>query len=495
MERLFGKLGFSFFIVFLLAVNVNAGGAIAGKVSILKGQVFIKRGSAKILIKKDDTILESDIIESEAGTARITMIDSNLVDVYPRSRVEIAKYVYKPNQDQKEVELKVDFGKIKSTVNQKYDGAKNKFQVKTPSAVAGVRGTVFTTEYDAVRKISKVVTIEGLVAVTKMIDRERQSSPVFVRPDQVVTVDIEQSRAEQPRDLKADERESAQKQDKDLGYQYNPKKEQLPDQGSQQPPAAGEIKGTVAQPSYDRTVTTGSGSPDRPALSGGVISDRGSERKERREYSGSIKETTAREPVKEIAVKEVKNVKETKEIVIKEVKEVKEIREPVKEIKEQVREQIKEIREPVKAEPKENKEQVREQIKEIKTNLRERLKEVREEKREQQQEAKANREQQSQQEQERRQKEAEQEQAKKQKQLEEEQAKKQKQLEEEQARKQKQIEDEQTKKQLQQEEAQKKAEAARLAAELAKRVETVTAPIKSPNTDSGTIPNLLTPRQ
>ena len=477
MERLFGKLGFSFFIVFLLAVNVNAGGAIAGKVSILKGQVFIKRGSAKIPVKKDDTILESDIIESEAGTARITMIDSNLVDVYPRSRVEIAKYVYKPNQDQKEVELKVDFGKIKSTVNQKYDGAKNKFQVKTPSAVAGVRGTVFTTEYDAVRKISKVVTIEGLVAVTKMIDRERQSPPVFVRPDQVVKVDVEQSKAEQPRDLKADERESAQKQDKDLGYQYDPKKEQVPDQGSQ-PPAAGEIKGTVAQPSSgDKTVTTGSGSPDRPALGGGVISDRGSERKERREDSGSIKETNAREPVKEIAVKEVKEIREP-------VKEIS-IVESVKETKEQVREQIKEIREPVKAEPvKETKEQVREQIKEIKTNLKERLKEVREEKREQQQEAKAKREQQSQQEQERRQKEAEQEQVKK-----------QKQLEDEQARKQKQIEDEQLKKQIQLEEAQKKAEAARLAAELAKRAETVIAPIKPPSTDSGTIPNLLTPRK
>ena len=490
MERLFGKLGFSFFIVFLLAVNVNAGGAIAGKVSILKGQVFIKRGSAKIPVKKDDTILESDIIESEAGTARITMIDSNLVDVYPRSRVEIAKYVYKPNQDQKEVELKVDFGKIKSTVNQKYDGAKNKFQVKTPSAVAGVRGTVFTTEYDAVRKISKVVTIEGLVAVTKMIDRERQSPPVFVRPDQVVKVDVEQSKAEQPRDLKADERESAQKQDKDLGYQYDPKKEQVPDQGSQQPPAAGEIKGTVAQPSGDKTVTNGSGSPDRPAVGGGIIPDR-----------GSIKETNVREPVKEIAVKEVKEVKEIREPV----KEIT-IAEPVKEIKEQVREQIKEIKEPVKTEIKETKAPVREQIKEIQNNLKERLKEAREEKREQQQEAKAKREQQSQQEQERRQKEAEQEQvkkqkqledeqAKKQKQLEEEQAKKQKQLEEEQARKQKQIEDEQMKKQIQLEEAQKKAEAARLAAEIAKRAETVIAPIKSPNIDSGTIPNLLTPKK
>lgn len=483
MERLFGKLGFSFLIVFLLAINVNAGGAVAGKVTILKGQVFIKRGSAKIPVKKDDTVLESDIVESEAGTARITMIDSNLVDVYPRSRVEIAKYVYKPNQDQKEVELKVDFGKIKSTVNQKYDGAKNKFQVKTPSAVAGVRGTVFTAEYDAVKKISKVVTIEGLVAVTKMIDRERQSPPVFVRPDQVVKVDVEQSKAEQPRDLKPEERESAQKQDKDLGYQYDPKKEKLPDQGSQQPPSSIDGgKGTVAS-GGDKEQGS-----DRGADRG---SDRGQERKERRDDGNSGKEVVSREtaPVKEVAVKEIKEVKEVRE-PIKEIS----VAEPAKEIKEQVREQIKEIKDSVKSEPKENKEQAREQIKEIKQNLKDRVKEVREEKREQQQEARAKREQLQQQEQERRQKEAEQEQAKKQKQLEDEQAKKQKYLEEEQARRQKQIEEEQQKRQLEMEEAAKRAEAARLAAEIAKRAETVIAPITPPKTETISLPTLISPK-
>lgn len=227
MGRIAGKIQLSFIAVLLLSLNVLAAGAIAGKVTIVKGQVFIIRGSEKIQVKKDITVLESDVIESQAGgTARITMIDSNLVDVYPKSKVEISKYIYKPNEDQKDVELKVDFGKIKSTVNQKYDGARNKFQVKTPSAVAGVRGTVFTTEYDAAKKVSKVVTIEGLVAVTKIIDRERQTPPVFVRPNQIVKVDPEQAKVEQPRDLQNEEREQHKNEDKDLGYQYDPKKEE-----------------------------------------------------------------------------------------------------------------------------------------------------------------------------------------------------------------------------------------------------------------------------
>lgn len=268
MERRFEKLGFSFIIIFLLALNANAGGAIAGKVTILKGQVYIKRGAVKIMVKKDDTVLESDIIEAEAGTARITMIDSNLVDIYPRTKVEIAKYVYKPNQDQKDVELKVDFGKIKSTVKQKYDGAKNKFQVKTPSAVAGVRGTIFTTEYDAVKRVSRVITIEGLVAVTKMVDLERQSAPVFVRPDHAVKVDIEQSKTEQPKELSPEERESHQQEDKDLGFQQNTKKDQSAEQkpsqaSSQQSPKNIEpgIKHEVAEPSDSEQAQSGPREP------------------------------------------------------------------------------------------------------------------------------------------------------------------------------------------------------------------------------------------
>lgn len=408
MERFFGKLSLSFLVIFFLAFNTQAAGVV-GKVTILKGQVFIKRGAVRLQVKKDDTILESDIIESEAGTARITMIDSNLVDVYPRSKVEIAKYVYKPNENQKDVELKVDFGKIKSTVNQKYDGANNKFQVKTPSAVAGVRGTVFTAEYDAVRKISKVVTIEGLVAVTKMIDRERQSPPVFVRPDQVVKVDVEQSKAEQPRDLKPEEKETSQKEDKDLGYQYDPKKDP-----ATEVPATGAVKEQVKEikeSAREQIKEIKESAKEAAAADPGI--DNATNRQAVKEQ---IKE------VKESARDQIKEVRQPRETVVKEVP-VKEV--PPKEVA--VREPDKRIKEPVK------------QIKETLTNAVNNM---------------ASRQQQQQQEQERRQKESEDEQGKRQKQLEDEQAKKQKQMEEEQGKKQKQLEEEQSKKQKQLDEEQ-----------------------------------------
>lgn len=221
---------FLFIAIILFSFSTFAGGTIAGKITIIKGHVLIIRDFNKLIAKKNDTVLESDIIEALAGgTARITLIDSNLVDIYPKSKVEISKYIYKPNKDQKKVELRVDFGKIKATVNQKYDGAKHTYEVKTPSAVAGVRGTVFTAEYDPVKRTSEIVTIEGLVAVNKIIEiSEKQGAPVFVKPNHIVNINSQTAKEDQPRELKQEEREKRQKDDADLGYKYDPRSAEQP---------------------------------------------------------------------------------------------------------------------------------------------------------------------------------------------------------------------------------------------------------------------------
>lgn len=211
--------------IFIFSLVTHAAGSAVGKLTIVKGKVFILRDGEKISANKGDSVFESDSVESESGgLARVTMIDSNLIDVYPKTKVAISKYVFKPSENKKKVELKVDFGKIKSTVNQKYDDAKNTFQVKTPSAVAGVRGTVFTTEYDPIKKVSEVVTIEGLVAVAKVAENEKLVNPVFVKPNQIANVDSAKPK-EEVRELKIEEKEKRKKEDNGLGLQYDPRKE------------------------------------------------------------------------------------------------------------------------------------------------------------------------------------------------------------------------------------------------------------------------------
>ncbi|MEQ1877523.1 MAG: FecR domain-containing protein [Bdellovibrionia bacterium] len=55
------------------------------------------------------------------------------------------------------------YGTIRSAVKKAPGNAKNDFKVKTPSAVAGVRGTDFVTTYTEKVGITKVETLHGLV--------------------------------------------------------------------------------------------------------------------------------------------------------------------------------------------------------------------------------------------------------------------------------------------------------------------------------------------
>jgi hypothetical protein len=161
----------------------------SGTFMVVKGdvQVTSKAGEtqkAKIGMK----VQESDIISSGADSrAKIVMSDKNVINISPDTKLELEKYIFDPNSDNKQVSLNVLQGKVRATVEQKYDGEKNKFHVKTPSAVAGVRGTDFLTSFSPVNKETKIVTFEGRVAVGLPGPNGSISNPVYVNPGQTTS--------------------------------------------------------------------------------------------------------------------------------------------------------------------------------------------------------------------------------------------------------------------------------------------------------------------
>lgn len=98
--------------------------------------------------------------------AKIVMSDRNVMNVLPDSKMKIEKYVNDPISGKKDVQLNLLEGKVRNNVEQTYDGEKNKFLVKTPTAVAGVRGTQFLTSYDSKSQTTAIVTLKGAVAFT-----------------------------------------------------------------------------------------------------------------------------------------------------------------------------------------------------------------------------------------------------------------------------------------------------------------------------------------
>lgn len=137
------------------------------------GVFMIVKGDVKITSAKDRTqtpakigmkVFPGDSIISAADSrAKIVMSDRNVINVNPDTKFVIEKYVNDSTSGKKDVKINLLQGKIRTNVEEKYDGEKNKFEIKTPTAVAGVRGTRFLVDYSPSTGISQVFTFHGAV--------------------------------------------------------------------------------------------------------------------------------------------------------------------------------------------------------------------------------------------------------------------------------------------------------------------------------------------
>lgn len=152
-------------LVLLFAFSLEAkASSVHGVFKVVKGKVLIKNKSGKTSKARIGMrVYPQDAIKTEKNSrAKIVMTDQNVINVSPETEVKLSKYEFDEKSDKKDVLIDVIYGKIRNKVSQKYEG-KNKFQVKTPSAVAGVRGTDFLTSYDRRSQKSEVITFEGRV--------------------------------------------------------------------------------------------------------------------------------------------------------------------------------------------------------------------------------------------------------------------------------------------------------------------------------------------
>ena len=171
---------------------------------VVKGDVKITSGGKVESAKVGKKVFPGDSIEAAADSrAKVVMSDKNVLNVSPDSKIVIEKYE-NDGKDKKNVELNVLYGKVRASVEQKYDGEKSKFNIKTPSAVAGVRGTDFITGYNPNTKVSQVITFSGVVAVGTPGPNGSISNAVFVRPGQMTSAGAGQA-PEAPKSVPTEE--------------------------------------------------------------------------------------------------------------------------------------------------------------------------------------------------------------------------------------------------------------------------------------------------
>ncbi|PIS11463.1 MAG: hypothetical protein COT73_03845 [Bdellovibrio sp. CG10_big_fil_rev_8_21_14_0_10_47_8] len=165
----------------------------SGLMMVVKGDIKVTTKAGKTeAAKVGRKVVAGDTILAGADSrAKIVMSDKNVINISPDSKIIIEKY--ENDGKKKNVELNVLYGKVRASVEQKYDGDKSKFNIKTPSAVAGVRGTDFITGYNAQTRVAQIITFSGTVAVGQPGPGGTIKNPVFVQPGQMTQAGLGQT--------------------------------------------------------------------------------------------------------------------------------------------------------------------------------------------------------------------------------------------------------------------------------------------------------------
>lgn len=171
-----------FILVLALGFSQMLMAADYGTFFVVKGKVSIEGASGIVEAKEGSKIQVGETVITGADSrAKIVMFDRNIVNVSPNTKLKFEKYTN--SKDDRNVKLKLIEGKVRNKVEVKYDNKSSRFEIRTATAVAGVRGTDFVTSYDPVTKITEIVTFRGEVSFTSLAENSPDSArgePVLV---------------------------------------------------------------------------------------------------------------------------------------------------------------------------------------------------------------------------------------------------------------------------------------------------------------------------
>lgn len=147
-------------LMLTLSVSTAFADERAGDIVSVRGNVFVER--AKDIIKAEPKLglREADSVATEdQSRAKLLFRDDSILTLGPKSRLIVKQYLYSPENKRAESVYELLDGKLRAVV-----GSPG-FTVKTPTAFAAARGTIFLIWYDSATKSTGIAVIEGEVVV------------------------------------------------------------------------------------------------------------------------------------------------------------------------------------------------------------------------------------------------------------------------------------------------------------------------------------------
>jgi hypothetical protein len=173
-------------IVFALMTHV-AWAQEVGTVATLEGTADVGRGDTWTAAALGTAIRLGDQVRTgNPGRVSIVFQDDSVLTVADDSQLVIDEQVFNPSGGMVRSLIGLLRGKLNAVVGEYYHQAGSAYEIKTVTAVAGVRGTEFSVSYDPTTELTKVVGVSGLVYVHSMLDPTGPG--VLVRASEVTTV-------------------------------------------------------------------------------------------------------------------------------------------------------------------------------------------------------------------------------------------------------------------------------------------------------------------
>jgi hypothetical protein len=163
----FGGLGLGLLLAALAVASTAAAAEPAGRILSIEGAPQVERdGAAPVELRRSDPVFVGDIIRTGEGRAKIMFEDNSLMTLDRNTDLRITEFLFRKKSQQRESMFDLLQGRAKALVSQ-FFSSREDFRVRTPTAVAGVRGTHFLVEaLGGEEGESKVTVFSGAVGVS-----------------------------------------------------------------------------------------------------------------------------------------------------------------------------------------------------------------------------------------------------------------------------------------------------------------------------------------
>jgi len=151
----------------------------AGQVVAVEGKVSATLGADTRRVERGEAVYQNDWIETaQDARAKILLADETELVVGPGSRLHIDEFVYDAGSPRGKVLLEVGVGLLRFTSGKLEPES---YEVNTPVASIGVRGTIFDVIVAAVTYATTVILRDGKIVIRtfggpEIVDREDHAS-------------------------------------------------------------------------------------------------------------------------------------------------------------------------------------------------------------------------------------------------------------------------------------------------------------------------------